>query len=195
MILSDEEKIEEENQLTKTDSDSNINKLFSYIENLSQDEIDNNNIIYVDDNVLETSDKSQHLIGQKVIMDGREFLIETIKDISGDVSMRDLSSAYPINRVEKIETVKKYLEQLKQLSEADKIIPKGKIHTTDLFPNVSLSERNQFKITNDNLGVNTPGQKILNNINAIILLKQLESERRYAKSEEQAVLSQYVGWA
>ena len=51
-----------------------------------------------------------------------------------------------------------------------------------------------FHITNLNLGVGTPKEKFQRNVAAIQTLKFLESENRDATPEEQAILSQYVGW-
>ena len=44
------------------------------------------------------------------------------------------------------------------------------------------------------LGVGGPKAKYQANIHAIRLLKQLENEGRLATTEEQEILSQYVGW-
>lgn len=57
-----------------------------------------------------------------------------------------------------------------------------------------MSERNNFRITNDNLGHGTPTEKYRANVEAIRLLKSLEAEHRLATPEEQEVLSRYVGW-
>ena len=51
-----------------------------------------------------------------------------------------------------------------------------------------------FHITDDNLGVGGPKQKFARNIEAIQTLRTLEQEHRGATTEEQQVLSQYVGW-
>lgn len=51
-----------------------------------------------------------------------------------------------------------------------------------------------FKITDNNLGVGGPKEKYRNNVAAIKLLNQLESEGRQATADEQVVLSKYVGW-
>ena len=51
-----------------------------------------------------------------------------------------------------------------------------------------------FRITDDDLGVGGPKQKYARNIEAIRTLFQLEEEHRGATTEEQQVLSQYVGW-
>ena len=55
-------------------------------------------------------------------------------------------------------------------------------------------ERNNFTITDDNLGHGTKSEKFQANMAAIRLLKELESEGRLATPDEQAVLSRYVGW-
>ena len=51
-----------------------------------------------------------------------------------------------------------------------------------------------YRITDDALGVAPPSQRYANNVAAIRLLKQLETEDRSATSEEQEVLAKYVGW-
>ena len=51
-----------------------------------------------------------------------------------------------------------------------------------------------FHITDNALGVGTPKEKFGKNIEAIKLLKQIETEHRYATPQEQEILSQYVGW-
>lgn len=63
-----------------------------------------------------------------------------------------------------------------------------------LFPQYEDHERNNFHITNMELGVGGPKAKYQANIRAIRLLKQLENESRLATTEEQEILSQYVGW-
>ena len=51
-----------------------------------------------------------------------------------------------------------------------------------------------FHITDDELGQGTPKEKFRANIMAIQLLKKCEDEKRNATSEEQEILSRYVGW-
>ena len=51
-----------------------------------------------------------------------------------------------------------------------------------------------FHITDDELGQGTPKEKFRANIMAIQLLKKCEDENRNATSEEQKILSRYVGW-
>lgn len=51
-----------------------------------------------------------------------------------------------------------------------------------------------YRITNDDLGTGGPKEKFRKNMDAIHLLKRLESEERKATEEEQEILAQYVGW-
>lgn len=51
-----------------------------------------------------------------------------------------------------------------------------------------------YRITDNNIGAGTQGQRFQANISAITLLKQLESENRSAIPDEQTVLAKYVGW-
>ena len=51
-----------------------------------------------------------------------------------------------------------------------------------------------FHITDDNIGEGGPKQKFARNIAAIETLFKLESENRNATTEEQELLSNYVGW-
>ena len=69
-----------------------------------------------------------------------------------------------------------------------------KIRSFDIHPEIPISDRNQFKITNDNLGEGSPREKFNNNVEAIRVLKKCEEENRFATPQEQEILSKYVGW-
>ena len=58
----------------------------------------------------------------------------------------------------------------------------------------TLELAGNFHITDDNIGEGGPKQKFARNIAAIETLFKLESENRNATSEEQEILSNYVGW-
>lgn len=58
-----------------------------------------------------SKEEADKLIGKHLTMDDHEFKIESVGRISRDVSMLDLSAIYPINRVEKYETVVKILAE------------------------------------------------------------------------------------
>ena len=59
---------------------------------------------------------------------------------------------------------------------------------------VQEQEPHNFHITDDDLGSGGPKAKFKANMEAIRLLKELEQDQRLATSEEQEVLSRYVGW-
>ena len=164
------------------------------------------------------------LIGKEVIIDGDKYIIEKIDPVFGVVSMRDTSSFYPINRVEKINFVREHLAEPKQSYTTEKVeeisgeksgLPydvviqtikteeaeltpawekKEETKPTLLKPDVPESQKHNFVITDDNLGVGGLKAKFRANMDAINLLHNLEFENRLATPEEQEILSKYVGF-
>ena len=138
---------------------------------------------------IEVEQSTDDLIGREIIIDNRKYLIESIGEISGDVSLRDITFqnnvGFPINRVEKIGYIQKLLEQ-----EKSELPPEEK---TEAFA-VPINDRHNFRITDDTIGVGGAKEKFRNNMAAINLLHELEIENRLATPEEQEVLSRYVGW-
>ena len=138
---------------------------------------------------IEMEKSADDLIGREIIIDNRKYLIENIGKISGDVSLRDITFqnnvGFPINRVEKIGYIQKLLEQEKtELPSEEK---------TEA-PAVPVTDRHNFCITDDAIGIGGAKEKFRNNMAAINLLHELEIENRLAIPEEQEVLSRYVGW-
>ena len=135
--------------------------------------------------VIEMEQSTDDLIGREIIIDNRKYLIESIGKISGDVSLRDITFqnnvGFPINRVEKIGYIQKLLEQEKTVP------PEEKTETL-------ATDRHNFRINDDAIGVGGAKEKFRNNMAAINLLHELEIENRLATPEEQEVLSRYVGW-
>ena len=129
------------------------------------------------------------LIGKEIVIDNRRYLIESIRKVSGDVSMRDItfkdSVGFPINRVEKIGYIRSLLEQ-----EQPELPPEEKVEKSA----VPSALRHNYRITEDTLGVGGAKEKFRNNMAAINLLHELELENRLATPEEQETLSKYVGW-
>ncbi len=138
---------------------------------------------------IETEQSADDLIGREIIIDNRKYLIESIGKISGDVSLRDITFqnnvGFPINRVEKIGYIQKLLEQ-----EKTELPPEEKTEA----PAVPVTDRHNFRITDDAIGVGGAKEKFRNNMAAINLLHELEIENRLATPEEQEVLFRYVGW-
>ena len=136
--------------------------------------------------VIEMEQSTDDLIGREIIIDNRKYLIESIGKISGDVSLRDITFqnnvGFPINRVEKIGYIQKLLEQ-----EKTELPPEEKTETL-------ATDRHNFRIIDDAIGIGGAKEKFRNNMAAINLLHELEIENRLATPEEQEVLSRYVGW-
>ena len=129
------------------------------------------------------------LIGKEILIDNRRYVIESIGEISGDVSMRDITFAdavgFPINRVEKIGYIRSLLSKTQEEKQPEKAVS----------PVPAPSEpRHNYRITEDTLGVGGAKEKFRNNMAAINLLHELELENRLATPEEQEILSKYVGW-
>lgn len=84
-------------------------------------------------------------------------------------------------------------KQLKTAREHKKNRKQNNAHSI-LYPEINNDYRTNFHIDTDELGAGTPLERYYNNINAIRLLKKLNSEHRLATPTEQVILSQYVGW-
>lgn len=112
----------------------------------------------------------EELIGKEVDYSGSRFRVSSV-NLFGQAALDDVSKGLlPASTVLPVETVK-------QLIKAQ-------------LPKVS----NNFVINNNSIGVGTPLQRYNNNITAIQLLNNINSEQRNASAEEQKILSQYVGW-
>ena len=141
----------------------------------------------------EQSDKQDNadLIGKEIIIDNRRYVIESISEISGDVSMRDMTFAnavgFPINRVEKVGYVRSLLSKTQEEKKPENAVSSASVP-------VPSEPRHNYRITEDTLGVGGAKEKFRNNMAAINLLHELELENRLATPEEQETLSKYVGW-
>ena len=129
------------------------------------------------------------LIGREITIDNRRYLIESVGEISGDVSLRDITFqnnvGFPIKRVEKISYIRRLLEQVQPE------LPPEKEKAGSPAPSAL---RRNYRITDDALGVGGAKEKFRNNMVAIRLLHELQIENRLATPEEQETLSKYVGW-
>ncbi|MBQ2392188.1 MAG: DEAD/DEAH box helicase family protein [Clostridia bacterium] len=131
-----------------------------------------------------------------------------IEDIgSHDVRIRDTTLLYPISRVENRANFLKLLDRYPQEEHSKfttKTVEEFKAEDYGLPYDITiqtirtdepeLSKPENFHITDYNLGIGGAKEKFKNNIIAINLLKELESEGRNATPEEQEILSRYVGW-
>ena len=131
----------------------------------------------------------EDIIGKELFIDNRRYVIDSISDISGDVSMRDITFAnavgFPINRVEKLDYIRRLLDKEQAEKQPQKAAPSAPAHS---------ETRRNYRITNDALGVGGAKEKFKANMAAVNLLHELELENRLATPEEQEILSRYVGW-
>lgn len=140
------------------------------------------------ENIKATTSEEQEEIKKMIIK---------IDFYNGDVVdyFKHLAQALAQNYEQQMEKEQKVEKTKEQEYIAEKIVKKNKnIEYFDLHPEIPTEERNNFKITDDNLGVGTLKEKYQNNIEAIKVLKLCEEQNRYATPEEQEILSKYVGW-
>ena len=146
-------------------------------------------------------------IGTVIKWNGRKYEVESIGEISGDVSMRDVTFhsevGFPINRVEKLHTVREWLkeqpaqeaEQPEQpLAPAWEQPKEVKLKSIVIDLTQPRIEKHNYRITDDELGYGGAKAKYQMNVAAIRTLQTIESEHRLATPEEQEILSNYVGW-
>ncbi|MBE5041014.1 DEAD/DEAH box helicase family protein [Oscillospiraceae bacterium DSM 107454] len=139
------------------------------------------------------------LLGRKVTIDERKFVVDSVNADTNTASLKDVtfqnSTGFPIFRSESIDFVNATLSMQEQPRLAvPKIEKTAKAANTVIYPDIPMAERTNFVITNDELGYGTPKEKFRRNMEAIKVLKECEFAHRLATPEEQEVLSQYVGW-
>ena len=158
-------------------------------------------------------------IRQKLEIDNRQFIIDSVDYRTGKVTLQDDSfragTGFPIFRVEPTDFVRSYLEDWLDSHPAYTIetvetIPAEENHLPfdvviqtlktpsrtaepELPPKPAIPAVN-YHITDDNLGVGGAKQKFARNYAAICLLHELEKSGAQADPDQQAILGQYVGW-
>ena len=164
----------------------------------------------------ETAASDRDLLGKEITLEGRRFRVEKI-DEDGRASLRDLTFegavGFPIERVEHISVIRRLMGPAEKTAGPGKGVEssadghdqggtepplapqrRARVSPFVLHPEVPNADRHEYHITDDALGVGTPGERFNNNVRAIRLLKRLEAEDRLATPEEQEVLARYVGW-
>ena len=149
--------------------------------------------------------------------DGKPFIIESIGTF--DISLRDPTLFYPIFRAESRESFERLMERFPQpekaaqepVTEEAETAPGYHTETEAVYPaeetrlpydvviqTLHIDEpeppAQNFRITDNDLGVGGAKRKFRMNMDAINLLKELEFDGRQATPEQQEVLSRYVGW-
>ncbi len=145
-------------------------------------------------------------IGTRLTIDGRQFEVDSVDDLTQKVSLRDVTfeggTGFPIFRKESVDYVRAHMEQpdmvretaAPQTDEPPAVLtpPKKKKQNALAYP-LDADGRN-YRITDDHIGEGAPLERFQRNLDAIRTLKTVEAENRAATAEEQAVLAQYVGW-
>jgi len=71
---------------------------------------------------------------------------------------------------------------------------RSKVQSFDLHPDISMAERHNFDLVHNEIEEVGKKERFRRNMEAISVLKNCESEDRFATPEEQIILSKYVGW-
>ena len=120
-------------------------------------------------------------------------------DVLENLDFNELTD-YTDDQIEQAEKQRKQqVKSVELVKEETPLAPPQKKVKRDLTPHVLYPEiksdyRTNFKIENDDIGVGTPLERFHHNIMAIQLLHKLEDEHRLADTNEQRILSDYVGW-
>ncbi len=146
----------------------------------------------------EQIESNDDFVGKELKIDDRKFIVDSVNQ--NKVSLKDITfqsgTGFPVFRSESIDFVKAVLvEQEKtKLEIPDFEKPKTDPVNSVIYPEIPMSDRTSFTITNDELGFGSPKEKFKKNMEAIRVLKECEKEHRLATAEEQKILSEYVGW-
>ena len=150
--------------------------------------------------------------GDTIILDGTSFRVEHIGQ--QHVQLRDPKLQYPVFRSESKENLIRLLQmegnrvvssqETKQQNnkEQNQLISEAEPSLEVEQPQIDKQEEaiveqipaQNYHIASEDLGEGRPREKYQSNAKAIRLLKELETENRNARPEEQAILSKYVGW-
>lgn len=155
------------------------------IENAVVKQVETNAINAVEELLQENEPKFK--IGQIVYLEGnKRFRIEAISKEYDKIELADYDlykSGYPIFRDES------YSRFVNLYKNNERNFKQENIESKEV-----KTEKINYRITDEYLGVGTPTERLHNNIEAIKTLKNIEKENRLATSEEQEILAKYVGW-
>ena len=155
-------------------------------------------------------------------IDGRTFLVDRVNLEFSSVNFQDItfanSTGFPIFRTEPISFVRRYIEQQEAEQEIQPVQPEMSTETVAVYPgeknnlpydivvqtlrtekpkpprDTPIPSTENFRITDEDLGMGGAKVKFRRNMDAITTLKAIESESRQATKKEQEILSRYVGW-
>ena len=169
------------------------------------------------------SGRFPYSVGDTVYLEnGKPFIVTEVRDFS--IQLQDPTLRYPIFRAESMESFMRLMARYPQpertvpepatrmTTETEAIYPAEenglpydivieRLHIEEPEHTPPTNEpaeiqppAENFRISDDDLGAGGAKAKFRMNMDAINLLKELESEGRQATPDEQEVLSKYVGW-
>ena len=112
--------------------------------------------------------------GFKIAIDGGEVPIEAV---TAPTATKDIETPH------ELET-----EQIQPVSQ------KVTIPVYDSHLNVAPADKQNYRITDDQIGMGGAKEKFQKNVAAVRTLRTIEQESRIATSDEQEILAQYSGW-
>ena len=138
-------------------------------------------------------DKPKFKIGQIIYLeDDRKYKVEAYNRELDQIILMDMTlyeeARYPMSRNES------YLRALNLYNNNPRNFGEKIKEPIIEEKNTTNQEKHNYHIKDNLLGEGTPKEKVKRNIEAIKLLHKLEDENRLANSEEQNILSKYVGW-
>lgn len=164
-----------------------VDKYFNYLKSIN----------YINDEDIVGSIK----VDDNIEIENTIFNVTEVTD--SDIKMMDLSLLYPITRVESKENIKWMLDtgnaslivdgDVKNIVDEDISVTEKPVAEQETVK--EKGEAVNFSYGDDwkpNIG--SDNERYNKNIEAIKVLKSIESENRYATADEQRILSMYVGW-
>lgn len=143
------------------------------------------NLSYKQDEIVEQEDNSQYdfikdLIGKDITLGGREYKVDKLKIEDKEIQLYDKS-------------IKGWFPIFRSMNLDEFVTEYSKEHNVKQDEEEILGNKVNYKIKEDTQNRNAV-QRANDNIKAIKLLKQIESENRFATPEEQEILAKYSGW-
>ena len=140
---------------------------------------------YKQDEIIEQEDNSQYdfikdLIGKDITLGGREYKVDKLKIEDKEIQLYDKS-------------IRGWFPIFRSMNLDEFVTEYSKEHNVKQDEEEILGNKVNYKIKEDTQNRNAV-QRANDNIKAIKLLKQIESENRFATPEEQETLAKYSGW-
>ena len=147
------------------------------------------NLSYQQEEVIEPEDNSKYdfikdLIGKKIYLDNREYRVSKLNLDAKEIELYDhsIKGWYPIFRAMNLDEFVLEYTKSNAITQNEEIIEEQTEKINYTIPHEQQKETRNAK------------QRANDNITAIKLLKEIESQGRLATREEQEVLAKYSGW-